>query len=287
MGNKKVFIFVPGCNYISRLCKNGMSLKWILKPKFISHILWWTAVRILFVSALVVYNCSKSVLCEVCVTWRMRTKSAQLVPNWKFALIISFEKLHIACELSVSSTYESCKWFARQKSSKSQMGEAALPLTIVLLGLIVFLVIALIILTRFIRQLAGVIQKLNSSGHTTSFLNSPKDMEIKQKESATPGLFRKPPIWLEGSTENVENVPPRQEFHKEKENELDMRKLSFETFQIPDNWRVNLSGITMKIRLMKATMCHCLCSTSPNPKPWPLALFDPPPAKKNSWWVQK
>ena len=115
------------------------------------------------------------------------------------------------------------------------MGEAALPLTIVLLGLIVFLVIALIILTRFIRQLAGVIQKLNSSGHTTSFLNSPKDMEIKQKESATPGLFRKPPIWLEGSTENVENVPSRQEFHKEKENELDMRTLSFETFQIPDN----------------------------------------------------
>lgn len=116
------------------------------------------------------------------------------------------------------------------------MGEAfKLSLTIVLLVLIVFLLIVLIVLARFIRKLAGVIQKLNSTGHTTSFLNLPKDMEIKQKESATPGLFPKPPIWLEGSTENVENVPSREEYHKEEENELDMRTLSFETFQIPDN----------------------------------------------------
>ena len=80
------------------------------------------------------------------------------------------------------------------------MGEETLQLTIVLLGLMVFLLIAVIILAIFIRQLAGVIQKLNSTGHTTLFLNSPKDMEIMQKESATPGLFRQLPTWsLEGS----------------------------------------------------------------------------------------
>lgn len=124
--------------------------------------------------------------------------------------------------------------------------DETLPLTIVLLGLIVFLLIALIILARFIRQVAGVLQKLTSTGHTTSFPNSPKDMETKQKQSAPSGLFHKRPIWLESSMENVEDVPSRQEYPKERrllqENELDMSTLSFETFQIPpDNWRVILN----------------------------------------------
>ena len=181
------------------------------------------------------------------------SKRAKVV--WQRSYILVLLPHYYISQLSVSSTYESSKWFARQESNKSLMGET-LPLTSVLLGLIVFLLIALIILARFIRQLAGVIQKLNSTSHTTSFLNSPKEMGIKQKESATPGLFRKPPIWLEGSTENVENVSSRQEYHKEEENELDMRTLSFETFQIPDNWRVNLSSITMKNKVNESSMCH-------------------------------
>ena len=81
------------------------------------------------------------------------------------------------------------------------MGEEILQaLTIVLLVLIVIQLVAVSILARFIRQLEGVIHKLNSRGHTMSFRSSPKDMEIMQKESATPGLFRQLPIWLrEGS----------------------------------------------------------------------------------------
>ena len=71
-----------------------------------------------------------------------------------------------------------------------------LALAIVLLVLIFIQLVAVIILARFIWQLAGVIHKLNSRGHTMSFRNSPKDMEIMQKESATPGLFRQLPIWL-------------------------------------------------------------------------------------------
>ena len=71
-----------------------------------------------------------------------------------------------------------------------------LALAIVLLMLIVIQLVAVIFLARFIWQLAGVIHKLNSRGHTMSFRNSPKDMEIMQKESATPGLFRQLPIWL-------------------------------------------------------------------------------------------
>lgn len=39
----------------------------------------------------------------------MRTKSAQLVPNWKYALIISFEKLHIACEGRIAKTCDILK----------------------------------------------------------------------------------------------------------------------------------------------------------------------------------
>lgn len=91
----------------------------------------------------------------------------------------------------------------RQESKKSQMGEEITTeetLAIVLLVLIVILLVAVIILARFMRQLARVIHKLNSRGHTMSFRSSPKDMEIMQKESATPGLFRQLPIWLqEGS----------------------------------------------------------------------------------------
>ena len=91
----------------------------------------------------------------------------------------------------------------RQESKKSHMGEEITTeetLAIVLLVLIVILLVAVIILARFMRQLARVIHKLNSRGHTMSFRSSPKDMEIMQKESATPGLFRQLPIWLrEGS----------------------------------------------------------------------------------------
>ena len=78
------------------------------------------------------------------------------------------------------------------------MGEKSLELAfaIVLLVLIVIQLVAVIILARFIWQLTGDIHKLNSRGHTMSFRNSPKDMEIMQKESATPGLFRQLPIWL-------------------------------------------------------------------------------------------
>ena len=77
-----------------------------------------------------------------------------------------------------------------------------LALAIVLLVLIVIQLVAVIILARFIWQLTGDIHKLNSRGHTMSFRNSPKDMEIMQKESATPGLFRQLPIWLlEGSND--------------------------------------------------------------------------------------
>lgn len=122
-------------------------------------------------------------------------------------------------------------------------GEINLILSVVLLGMIVVVLIAVLILTRFIQQLESIINSLNPNCKaTSSFRNSVNDSELNQKESATTGFFRKRPMsgmspWMKGSMESVVDVPSRQESPKERflldDNVLDMRTVSFETFQIP------------------------------------------------------
>ena len=127
------------------------------------------------------------------------------------------------------------------------MGESSLEeiigLSGALLGIAVFLFVAVVILARLIHQLITNVNDLKTPPVAQCpYTNSAIATELNLKDPETPYILPKRPIsgtspWKKGSMESIVIVPSREESPMEKflsdNNLLDMKTTPFERFQTP------------------------------------------------------